>query len=74
MDHEDILSIEIKKHKNLSVYIGIAGYKGGTDDDEGTWLDNNDILKTQIEICEDKNLDGFMLYSYESFFNGSNIS
>ncbi len=64
--------LKIKKHNNLSVYIGIAGYKGGTDEDEGTWLDNNDILKTQIEICEEKNLDGIMLYSYESFFNKEN--
>ena len=54
------------------MYIGIAGYKGGTDDDEGTWLDNDDILKTQIEICEEKNLDGIMLYSYESFLNVDN--
>ena len=64
--------LKIKKHKNLSVYIGIAGYKGGTDEDEGTWLDNDDILKTQIEICEEKNLDGIMLYSYESFLNVDN--
>lgn len=64
--------LKIKKHNNLSVYIGIAGYKGGTDEDEGTWLDNNDILKTQIKICEEKNLDGIMLYSYESFLNSDN--
>lgn len=64
--------LKINKHNNLSVYIGIAGYKGGTEEDEGTWLDNNDILKTQIEICEEKNLDGIMLYSYESFFDKVN--
>lgn len=64
--------LKAKKHKNLSVYIGIAGYKGGTIEDEGTWLDNNDILKTQIEICEENNLDGIMLYSYESFFDAEN--
>lgn len=64
--------LRLEMHKNLSVIVGIAGYKGGTEDDEGTWLDNNDILKTQIEICEEKDLDGIALYSYESFFNKEN--
>lgn len=59
-------------HKNLKVYVGLAGYKGGTDEDEGTWLDNDDILKTEIEIAKDKGLDGIMLYSYESFKSKEN--
>lgn len=60
------------KNQKLRMYVGIAGYKGGTDEDEGTWLDNNDILKTQIEICEENDIDGIMLYSYESFFDEEN--
>lgn len=64
--------IKLTKHKELKLYIGIAGYKGGTDNDEGTWLDNNDILKTEIQICEEKQTDGIMLYSYESFLNREN--
>lgn len=64
--------LELDMHDNLSVVVGIAGYKGGTDDDEGTWLDNNDILKTQIEICKERNLNGIALYSYESFFDKDN--
>lgn len=63
---------KIKHHENLSVYIGLAGYKGGTDEDEGTWLDNNDILKNEIKICENKKVDGIMLYSYECFNNDKN--
>ncbi len=59
-------------HKNLKVYAGLAGYKGGTDEDEGTWLDNNDILKTEIEIAQNSGLDGIMLYSYESFSTKEN--
>ncbi len=71
---EDSLNqwLKIKKHKDLKLYIGLAGYKGGTESDEGTWLDNDDILKTEIEICEEKGLDGIMLYSYESFLNKEN--
>lgn len=74
MNFEESLNewLDIKKHKDLAMYIGIAGYKGGTDEDEGTWLDNDDILKTQIQICEENNLDGIMLYSYESFINADN--
>lgn len=64
--------IETKKHDNLQLYIGLAAYKGGTDSDSGTWLDNNDILKTEIEILSEKQCDGFMLYSYESFHNQEN--
>ena len=64
--------LKIRKHKKLKLYIGLAAYKGGTNDDEGTWLDNNDILKTEIEICESKETDGIMLYSYESFYNEEN--
>lgn len=64
--------LELKGHKNLKMYIGLAGYKGGTDADEGTWLDNDDILLQEIEIIREENLDGFMLYSYESLVNDEN--
>lgn len=53
-------------NKNINMYVGIAGYKAGSDTDGGTWLDNNDILKQEIEIIRENNLDGFMLYSYDS--------
>lgn len=74
LSFEDSLEewLNLEMHKDLKLYIGLAGYKGGSDEDEGTWLDNDDILKTQIQICEKKNLDGFMLYSYESFLSEEN--
>lgn len=74
LNFEDCMEqwLKIRKHKKLKLYIGLAAYKGGTNDDEGTWLDNNDILKTEIEICESKETDGIMLYSYESFYNEEN--
>ncbi len=64
--------VKLDRHKKLKLYIGLAGYKGGSDSDEGTWLDNNDILKNEIEICKAKGADGIMLYSYESFSSKEN--
>ena len=64
--------LNINAHKDLRLYIGLAGYKGGTDEDEGTWLDNDDILKNEIEICQEKGTDGIILYSYECFSNDAN--
>ncbi len=66
----DWLSLDF--HKNLKLYVGLAGYKGGTDEDEGTWLDNNDILTNEIEISKERGADGIMLYSYESFKSDEN--
>lgn len=59
-------------HKNLSFYVGLAGYKGGSEDDEGTWLDNDDILQNEIEISTERGADGIMLYSFESFKSDEN--
>ena len=64
--------LELKQHDNLSLYVGLPAYKAGTDADSGTWLDNSDILRTEIEILRDKGADGFMLYSYDSFHNEDN--
>ncbi|MBQ2972054.1 MAG: family 10 glycosylhydrolase [Ruminococcus sp.] len=64
--------IKLEKHKKLKLYIGLAGYKGGSSEDEGTWLDNDDILKNEIEISKTQGADGIMLYSYESFESKEN--
>ncbi len=64
--------LNMKKHDGLSLYIGIPAYKAGTDADSGTWLDNHDILKTELEITRENQCDGFMLYSYDSFHNEDN--
>lgn len=71
---EEALSdwLEIEKHDGLDMYIGLPAYKAGTDADEGTWLDNEDILKTEIGILREKGCQGFMLYSYDSFHNEEN--
>ncbi len=64
--------LKVSQHDGLQFYVGIAGYKAGTDADEGTWADNSDILTTEIEIVRKHQLDGFLLYSYDSFHNDDN--
>lgn len=64
--------LETEKHDGLDMYIGLPAYKAGTDADEGTWLDNDDILETEIGILREKGCQGFMLYSYDSFHNEEN--
>ena len=66
--------LELKRHPDLSLYIGLPAYKAGTDADEGTWLDNDDILKTELEILREKGADGFILYSYDSFESEENAA
>ena len=68
LGYEDGLNgwLKLKRHDQLKLYAGVPAYKAGTDADEGTWLDNSDILKTELEIAREKGADGFMLYSFDS--------
>lgn len=65
---EDALQdwIDIDFAQGVELYIGLAGYKAGSDADSGTWLDRDDIIKTQIEIIREADINGFILYSYNS--------
>ena len=58
--------LTVEKHPGLRLLIGLGGYKAGTDADEGTWLDSSDILKTELQILQEEECDGFLLYSYDS--------
>ena len=58
--------LNMKKHDGLKLYVGIPVYKAGTDSDSGTWLDNHDILATELKTADEKGTDGFILYSYDS--------
>lgn len=63
---------ELEFADNVKLYVGLAGYKAGTDDDEGTWLENDDILSQEYKlICDNKKASGFMLYSYASLSSAS---
>ena len=53
--------------EGVRLYAGLAGYKAGSGDDEGTWLDRDDILAEEYRAVRDnEKLGGFMLYGYAS--------
>ncbi len=64
--------LELDIAEGVALYVGLPAYKAGTDADSGTWLDNDDILKTEIRICREAHTGGFMLYSYDSFHQEEN--
>lgn len=68
LNYEDALHqwLSIERHAGLKFCVGLGVYKAGTDADEGTWLDNHDILKTEIDILRREQTDGFILFSYDS--------
>lgn len=61
---------ELEFASNVNLYVGLAGYKAGTDDDEGTWLNDDNILAQEYNIiCENEKANGLMMYSYTSLFS-----
>lgn len=48
----------------VTLYIGIAGYKTGTDSDSGTWSYSDRILQEEVKLVRKKGLKGFMFYSF----------
>lgn len=61
---------ELEFAENVNLYAGLAGYKAGTDDDEGTWLSDDNILAQEYNIiCENEKTNGFMMYSYASLLS-----
>ncbi len=63
---------ETINNKQIKLYSGIALYKIHTDLDNGTWLDNNNILIQEINISNKLNYDGIFLYSYKQICNNNN--
>lgn len=61
---------ELDFASNVNLYVGLAGYKAGTDDDEGTWLNDDNILAQEYNIiCENEKTNGLIMYSYASLFS-----
>ena len=55
----------------VRMYVGLAGYKAGSDADEGTWLDGGEILASEYRMLKNSDrVSGFMLYSYASLCDG----
>ena len=60
---------ELDYDDNVKLYVGLAGYKAGTDDDENTWSEKNNILSSEYQIVKKNDkANGIMLYSYASLF------
>ncbi len=58
---------ELDFDKDVKLYVGLGGYKAGSDDDAGTWLNSNSILTDEYDILKSNdNVKGFMIYSYAS--------
>ncbi len=55
----------IPRLDSVKLLIGLAVYKAGTDADEGTWLDSEDILMQQIGSAEDCGADGILFYAID---------
>lgn len=60
---------DLVTNENVKFYIGLAAYKAGSDEDEGTWEKSQDILKKEIEFGREIGADGFMLYAWDYLDN-----
>ena len=60
--------MNLDKHEDLEVYVGLALYKAGTDADGGTWLGNSDIISRQINEVRAQECAGIVLYSSDYLF------
>ncbi len=52
------------KNQNINLYCGLALYKAGTEADNGTWKNKNDVLAEEFKISKKLKYDGVVLYSY----------
>ncbi len=61
---------ELEFADEVELYVGLAGYKAGTDSDSGTWQEQSDILANEYRIVQsNENADGIMLYSYSCLYD-----
>lgn len=60
---------ELTYHSNIKVYIGLAIYKAGSTEDNGTWLQRNDILAKELKLLREYGYNGYMLYDYNSLLS-----
>lgn len=60
---------DIKYSDSVTLYIGIAGYKTGTDADNGTWNYSDKILQDEVKLVRKKNINGFMFYSFSNLIS-----
>ena len=61
------------QNSTVPLCVGLALYKAGSNDDDGTWREDNDILMKEVEYCKKQNINGFMIYHID-YFNNDNAS
>lgn len=64
LDFKKCLEYWQKKARNTPIYIGLALYKCS---DEKDFSINNDVIAKQINYIKNKNIDGFIIFSYSYF-------
>ena len=61
------------RHSSVELYVGMALYKIGLKSDtyagngKTEWLNNNDIIKREVEYLRQKKITGLCFYSYSYF-------
>lgn len=60
---------ELVTNEDVKLYIGLGLYKAGSDEDEGSWLQSDENLSSQIEYGRELGAEGFMFYSYDYLVN-----
>ena len=61
------------KNSDVKKYVGLALYKCGSDLDDGTWKNSNEMISDELELVISKNLNGIAIYSY-NYLNNSNCA
>ena len=51
--------------EDVKLCLGLAVYKAGSDEDDGTWKNSSDILARQVSLGREMKCSGFMFYSWE---------
>lgn len=60
--------INLRKNKNVKIYVGIAVYKAGSNEDK-EWKKDANILKNQVEYARGTGqVDGFMYFRHDFFY------
>lgn len=60
---------DLVTNRETKLYYGIGLYKAGSDVDNGTWKNADDILARQVTLGRELKGDGFMFYSYDYLEN-----
>lgn len=50
---------------SIELYVGLAAYKAGSDVDDGTWKNADDILARQVSAGRELDCSGFLFYSWD---------